>query len=308
MLKKASLITLMLFGGSLSPAGQAATAGAATTPAEGKTPGEIVAQAPKSDWRAIAADDLLVMDLGNDKRVIIELTPKQISNQHRNNVVALARAHWWDNIAITRVQDNYVVQWGTPSSARALPKGAVAHPRQSYEFPRSNSGYRPVKSRDSYAPDVGMVGDFPAASNGNTAWFTHCYGTLGVGRDYAPDTGNGTELYIAIGQPPRHMDRNLAVVGRVIEGMHYIATMPRGSAPMGYISETDPPAGTIQSIRLMSELPRHEQTAYEVLDTLSPSFDQYVQARSHRLDSFFTISADGADICSMIPPVRKATS
>ena len=44
--------------------------------------------------------------------------------------------------------------------------------------------------RDGYAPQTGFSADFPAArdAKGNVAWMTHCYGTLGVGRDLDVDS------------------------------------------------------------------------------------------------------------------------
>ena len=42
---------------------------------------------------------------------------------------------------------------------------------------------------------------------------------VGVGRNLSPDTGTGAELYAVIGHAPRHLDRNIALVGRVISGI-----------------------------------------------------------------------------------------
>lgn len=43
------------------------------------------------------------------------------------------------------------------------------------------------------------------------------------GRNLSPDTGSGAELYTVIGHAPRHADRNIALVGRVIEIEHLSA-------------------------------------------------------------------------------------
>ena len=62
----------------------------------------------------------------------------------------------------------------------------------------------------------------------------HCYGTVGDGRDLAPDTGTGGELYAVIGHGPRHLDRNIANVGRVIDGMAGLSARPRGTGNLGF--------------------------------------------------------------------------
>ena len=87
--------------------------------AEDPAPSQIVAAAPLADWVGIAPSDLLVMDLapgtnGKARRVVIQLMPKPFSQGWIGNIRKLAAAHWWDGLAVTRVQDNYVAQWGDP--------------------------------------------------------------------------------------------------------------------------------------------------------------------------------------------------
>ncbi len=134
-------------------------------------------------------------------------------------------------------------------------------------------------------------------------WPIHCYGHIGVARDYAPDTGTGAELYTIIGQPQRHMDRNLAVVGRVIEGMEYLSSLPRGSGDLGFYTEDEAHLRTpILSVRLASELPN--PPSFEYLDTGSQSFASYAAVRANRDDAFYTQPAGGVDVCSVQVPVR----
>ena len=46
---------------------------------------------------------------------------------------------------------------------------------------------------------------------------------VGVGRDLSPDTGTGGELYAVIGHAPRHLDRNIALVGRIVSGIEHMS-------------------------------------------------------------------------------------
>ena len=92
---------------------------------------------------------------------------------------------------------------------------------------------------------------------------THCYGSVGVGRDLSPDTGTGGELYAIIGQAPRQLDRNIAVVGRVVEGIDKLARCragPRRSASTRTRAQYVP----IASIRLASAMPAAERPAYRI--------------------------------------------
>jgi cyclophilin family peptidyl-prolyl cis-trans isomerase len=291
-------------------------------------PSEIVAAAPAADWVAIAASDLLVMDLANGKRVVIQLMPPPFSQGWVGNIRKLAAAHWWDGTSINRVQDNYVVQWGDANAedkatARALPQGLAKVPQSEYkslltdgemklwmQFSKAGLRYGFPPARDTYAFGTTLVSSFPVAfdfpADGPRVipgWPVHCYGMVGVGRDMPPDTGTGAELYTVIGHAPRHLDRNIALVGRVIAGIEHLSSLPRGTGPLGFYEKRKQRV-RIRSIRLGTEvtgLPR-----YEYLSTESASFARYADARTNRRDPFFIVPAGSADICNIPVPVREA--
>ncbi len=140
----------------------------------------------------------------------------------------------------------------------------------------------------------------------NEAWPTHCYGMVGVGRNYSPDTGSGAELYTVIGHAPRHLDRNIALVGRVIEGMQHLSSLPRGSGALGfYTAEESAKRTPILTVRVASDLPAAEQPKFEYLSTESATFATYAEAVANRRDPFFIVPAGGADICNIRVPVRR---
>jgi cyclophilin family peptidyl-prolyl cis-trans isomerase len=133
-------------------------------------------------------------------------------------------------------------------------------------------------------------------------WPVHCYGMVGVGRNLSPDTGTGAELYTVIGHAPRHLDRNIALVGRVIEGIEHLSSLPRGTGALGFY-ESEAERTPILSVRIgadASDLP-----AFEYLSTESDSFAAYADARANRRDPFFIKPAGGADICNIPVPVRR---
>ena len=150
---------------------------------------------------------------------------------------------------------------------------------------------------------AGSKTSFPAAS----AWPVHCYGTVGVGRNLSPDTGTGAELYTVIGHAPRHLDRNIAVVGRVIEGIEHLSTLPRGTEALGFYATPAERTGIV-SIRLASELPQPEQPKFEYLSTEGDAFARYANARANRKDEFFIVPAGGADVCNIPVPVRRVAA
>jgi len=289
------------------------------------SPGEIVDAAPAGEWVRIAASDLLVMDLapdaaGRPRRVVIQLMPPPFSQGWIGNIRKLAAAHWWDGTAITRVQDNYVAQWGDPdgedaAKAKPLPEGLATVPESDYEQPLDDqvrSALRATgksKSRDPYSDETMAFRGWPIAVDrkSQSAWPVHCYGMVGVGRNMSPDTGSGAELYVVIGHAPRHLDRNIALVGRVVSGIEHLSSLPRGTGPLGFYA--DPAQRVpIASVRLASDLPEAGRPAFEYLSTESDSFARYADARANRRDPFFIHPAGGADICNIPVPVRAVVA
>lgn len=298
---------------------------AAEPPPANPSPGEIAEAAPPAHWVAMAPADLLVMDLAPDaagkaRRVVIQLISVPFSTGWVGNIRTLAAAHWWDGLAIVRVQDNYVVQWGDPdgedeAKARPLPKGIITVPESAYVAPTGViiSHEQPAppppvvhKPRgDAYAEFTDFRGGWPVGRDHEKEWPVHCYGMVGVGRNLSPDTGSGAELYAVIGHAPRHLDRNIALVGRVVEGIEHLSSLPRGTGPLGFY-ENPEDRTVIRSVRLASDLPPGEQPRLEYLDTASASFARYAEARANRKDAFFNLPAGGADICNIPVPIRKA--
>lgn len=311
------------------------------TPAPAPSPGEIAAAAPATDWIDIAPQDLLVMTLapdakGKPRTAIIQLLPAPFSQGWVSNIRILARAHYWDGLAIYRVQDNYVTQWGDPEDddkkARKKPGGLeamtegeyVAHipiqdPRALRDRWPSGMGYGdPYQSQtfflNGWPLAVALRGEpivivdaktgKPVPDPTEAAWPTHCYGMVGVARGQRPSTGDGSTLYTVIGHAPRHLDRNIALAGRVIEGMEFLSSLPRGAGAQGFYSD-ETMLVPIVSVRLASELPAAQQPHVQYLSTESPSFARYADARANRRDPFFLVPAGGADICNIPVPIRR---
>jgi len=268
------------------------------------TPTDIVNAAPAGAWRTIPADDLMVMDLKSGGRVVIQLAPR-FAPVHVANIKALARGNYWDGATIYRVQDNYVAQWGLNESDKPWPAGVTPKPPAEYTRPLKGLLITPLGHDDSYAPRAGFADGWPIAYSPKAGWanLAHCYGAVGVGRDLSPDTGTGGELYAAIA-PLRHLDRNIAVVGRVIDGIANLSSLPRGTEALGFYKDKSLYV-PIARIRLASGMPEGDRPAYEYLDTRSESFRAYLRVRANRKDDFYIRPAGGVDLCNVNVPVRK---
>ncbi|MGB6307106.1 MAG: peptidylprolyl isomerase, partial [Steroidobacteraceae bacterium] len=266
---------------------------------------DLLADSPAADWRLPDPEDTLYMDLARG-RVVIELASR-VAPQHVANIRALARAHYFDGLAIIRVQDNYVVQWDDQEHHRPVPAGV----RAAVEFTAaagSEARFEPLPDRDVYAPQVGFLDGFPAGRDprSHLVWLAHCYGMVGAGRDDPPES-DGTEMYAVIGNAPRQLDRNVALAGRVLKGVELLSSLPRGSGEMGFYLPSEPTA-PIRSVRIAADVPPAERTTIEVLRTNSATFRAVLDQRRQRHEPWFKFSPDHIDLCNVPLPVREIPS
>ena len=289
-------------------AAAAVLAALSAAPASAQTATDVLAASAPSDWRGLDLDNTLIMTLADGQEVVIELNPV-FAPRTVANIRLLAQQQFWDGLSINRSQDNYVTQWGDANaetdSRRSLGAAAATIP-QEFVRPRDRSvPFTRLRDGDVYAREVGFSNGFPAARNGREMWMTHCYGMVGVGRDTAPDSGSGAELYAIIGHAPRHLDRNITLVGRVVAGMPALSALPRGTGALGCYEQPEERV-TIRSVRIASSLPGGGAAGgLEVLRTDTATFVAWVDTRRNRRDDWFFEPAGRIDVCNLTLPSRQ---
>jgi len=268
-----------------------------------RTMSEILAATTPADWRPLDPENTLYLQLPQG-RVVIELAPA-FAPQHADNLRLLARGKYFDGLAIVRSQDNFVVQWGDPDGKRSLGTARDKLPPEFTVRMTPALPFEPLPDRDGYAPEVGFSQGFPAARDpaSNEAWLAHCYAMVGAGRGNEADSGNGAELYVVTGHAPRQLDRNIALVGRVVQGMERLATLPRGSAPMGFYEKAVQRV-PITSVRVATDVPVAERENLEIMRTDTERFRQLVEARRNRRDDWYLVPAGYIDLCN-VPIVAR---
>jgi peptidylprolyl isomerase len=233
---------------------------------------------------------------------------------HTANVKALVREGYFDGLAILRAQDNYVVQWGDPNGDDTAKRRPVQKAKRTLraEFDRASGGDLPftrLPDGDVYAPEVGFSSGLPAARDpkAGRTWLAHCYGMVGAGRDVDADSGGGTELYVVIGHSPRHLDRNVTLLGRVMQGMEILASLPRGPSPMGFYEKAEQRL-PIKTARVAADLPEGSRTNLEILRTDTPTFTALVESRRNRRENWFKNPAGHIELCNVPIVVRPIQS
>ena len=272
--------------------------------------GDVLEASQPADWIPLDQASTLYMQLPGGQ-VIIRLAPEFAPN-HVANIKTLVKEGFFDGLYVVRSQENYVAQWGDPAEEEAdqrpMKQGKRALPG---EFDRAIGDDLPVtilKDGDVYAPQVGFAASFPVALDPDEGriWLTHCYSMLGAGRGDGSDSGSGAELYVVTGHSPRHLDLNVTLAGRVVQGMEILTTLPRGTGGLGFYE--DPKEYVpIESIRLGSDLPEGERANLEILRTDTPTFEALVEARRNRHESWFLNPTGHISLCNVPIPVRPAS-
>jgi peptidylprolyl isomerase len=283
-------------------------AGAEVAAKKAQTMADVLAASKPSDWRELEPENTLYLELTNG-RVVIELAPMFAPN-HVANIKALVREHYFDGLTFLRCQDNYVVQWGDPDAEKPEKKRKILTAKATLppEFDRALDRKVPftkLPDGDVYAREVGFSEGFPVARDPKIKkmWLVHTYGMVGAGRDNPPDSGGGTELYVVIGQAPRHLDRNVTLVGRVCQGMELLSAMPRGTAAMGFYDKPEQRT-QIKAIHVAADVPIGERSKLELLRTDTAAFQALIASRRNRHEEWFHFQAGHIELCNVPIPVK----
>ena len=264
---------------------------------------EIVSTAPDEHWRTIPPEQLMLID--TEEGTITVMLSSVLAQDHVSQARLLAREGYYEGLSFYRVIESFVAQGGdhtgdvdkgsaketlTAEIEERLPKSATFA-----EFPYA----------DGYAASVGYLESMPAARDAKTgtAWLAHCTGAFAYGRNNPKDSAS-TEFYITL-QPQRYLDRNLTVLGRVIDGMELAQAAPRGVIDSDPATDDFPDRLMLKGMSIVSDLPENERPTWRILDDQSASFEEMVRARGARPDPFFYYRPNHANLCQVPIPVEK---
>lgn len=255
-------------------------------------------------WRTVAPENLLVMELETG-RVAIELYP-EIAPRSVARIKKLVRTGFYDGLSFYRVVENFVAQGG-------VGEGSPAHRRQpplkaEFTFPAGQAEpFTPVQKPETFAPETGFWRSLPVGRDPGTgrAWAVHCPGTFALARDADPDTSS-SEFYITIGEAPRHLDRNLTVLGRVIAGLRFVQAAPRGDREVNYgVIPDGRPRLRILHAWIAADLPEGKRPLFHVMRTDTEAFRKRIAAQRARNNPFWVVHPPPyLDICTVPVPVQ----
>ena len=272
------------------------------------TTSDVLAKSTADDWRPLNTNQLMLMQIPAGE-ILFELN-SNFAPDHVTNIKKMVTEGYFDDLAIIRSHENYVVQWGDPNQGSDKERAmGSAKPNLEAEFgvainqlQKNKVELSWIDSRDAYTDRVGFSDGFHIAGDAEEAWLSHCYGTLGVGRGMGSDSGNGSSLYVVIGHAPRHLDKNVTLVGRVLSGMEHLTTLTRGTETLGFYAELEDTT-PITSKLWGEEIPESKRN-FEIMRTDTESFKNYVLSRANRTEEWFLNSVGKIELCNIAVPLR----
>lgn len=261
-------------------------------------------QTEVEEWLPIRAENTVYLEI-EAGLVIIELapfmTPKQVQR-----FVNLVNEGFYDNTDFYRVIDGFVAQGGDMSETKESKFKDEMAPEFTRKIPKS-SEFISVQKPAMLAPETGFLNGFPAGRDTTTGeeWLLHCPDTVAFARSneakwVTPD------FYIVIGQAPRHLDRNMSTLGRVVYGMPAVQQIKRASADAagGVITEANQRT-KILSATMGNKVDSDKRLAIYVHNQLSESAMNRISSSRTRDNEFFHFKGNGnLDACYYRPRIK----
>ena len=283
----------------IRPALIAALSLLAAAPALAQTAAPAAAAPATSDWRAVAPENLLVIDTTKG-RILVELAPLA-APKHVDRIRLLAQRGFYDGIVWHRVIDWFMAQTGDPLGTG---DGQSYYPDLEAEFTFRRDGTMPfVAVARPMGSEVGFLNSLPIQTQPDAAmaltgdgkvhgWGLYCPGVAGMARGDENNSANSQFFFMRQAYPA--LEKRYTVWGAVVSGLDVVRALKVGDGDNGAVT-ADP--DRMVRVRVAADLPEAERPVVQVLDARSATFASLVEAARQ---------ARGADFsaCDLQLPVQ----
>lgn len=222
-----------------------------------------LAQDP-SEWRIPKLEDQVYVQT-SEGVVVIELAPF-IAPNHVKHFKSLVKEGFYDGLDFYRVIDGFVAQGGDLTGGKPTDFKQVIKAEFSRQIPEE-SRFINIQAPGFLAPETGYLNGFSAGRDRESQqeWLLQCPGNVSMARNTEVDSAS-TEFYIVIGQAPRHLDRNMSAIGRVIFGLNNVQRFKRAemNSQTGIIHDPDKRSKII-SMKMAVDTPEDQRLNIQVL-------------------------------------------
>lgn len=222
------------------------------------------------DWRAVDADNTLVIDT-NQGRIIVEFYPL-VAPQSVERLKVLARQHFYDGLTFFRVIDDFMDQTGDPKNSG---EGGSTLPNLPGEFIFRRAASAPVAKIDTMpGQEIGFLGALPIASkpiaqaalmvDGKVqAYGLFCPGVIGMARAQDPNSANSQ--FFLMRQEHAQLNTQYAAIGRVVAGEDVVRKIKVGEPVPN-------PQDKMLTVQVLADMPAGSRPNVQVIDTRSLYF------------------------------------
>lgn len=266
-------------------------------------PGATEFSAPADAWRDVEPENLLVIETkyGN---IGIELYP-EIAPKHVEQVKALARQEFYDNVPFHRVIAGFMNQTGDGSNQDGTGDSELPNIDAEFTFRRgSNISFSAIAKKRIDRADVGVAfyKALPIASQPSSqALFTkdgkvdahglHCKGVTSMARTNDPMSAN-SQFFLMRGEN-EGLNTNYSIWGATVMGLEHVEKPLVGTVgeKPGWMPDY------MKTVRVASDLPAADQPSIQVLRVEHSAFQAWLDTQR---------DTDGAlpDICDLAIPTR----
>jgi peptidylprolyl isomerase len=247
--------------------------------------GPVAAQTGSPEWRAIAPENLLIIDTAKG-RILIELEPR-VAPLSVARIRTLADQGFYDGLKFHRVIPDFMAQTGDPLGTG---EGGSDLPDIEGEFQfRRGRDLGFVSLATGQSGLLGLAGSMPVftqpdaqmmvtADFKTAAQALFCPGVLGMARNQDPHSAN-SQFFIMTGSN-ESLNGLYAPFGRVLVGLDVVRALKPGvEAANGQVLDPD----LMTRARTAAALPEGQRPVVRVRTTSSPAFTAMVeQVRTER--------------------------
>lgn len=242
-------------------------------------------------WYELPSSDLVTVNTQAGD-VVFALAPA-LAPKHVARFKNLVSQGFFNDQYFYRVIDGFVAQAGSNGTNPEVTENTTPITAE-FVVPFSVEAVV-IENQDMFAPATGFLRGFPIGvdKERNEMWGLHCPGTVAFARDVDKDTAS-TEFYAVIGQAPRHLDRNMSVIGKVVEGMAILQSLLRGNIENGGVLDAMEAQNKIISASLGADRP------YFIQLSTHPEYQKRINTGKYLDNPFFHDNIYGPraiDVC-----------
>lgn len=257
------------------------------------------AQAPAAEWRAVAPENLLVIDTAKG-RIVVELDPA-VAPLSVARIRTLADQGFYDGLKFHRVIPGFMAQTGDPLGTGA---GGSELPDVAGEFQfRRGRDLGFVNLVTAPTGQLGIAGSMPVftqpdaqmmvtADFKTSAQALFCPGVAGMARNQDPNGAN-SQFFLMTGSN-ESLNGLYTPFGRVLSGLDVVKSLKAGTeAGNGQVADPD----IMTRARTAAAMPEGQRPTARVMTPRSPAFAALVEQKRTELGTRFTV-------CDVQPPAE----